>query len=116
MLLRTRYGCGVELSCCPNLLLTGITSHGAYEEMVCCITAACGTGLHIGPGNERARHYGHLADILHDAPPDVARHDEIDAASWQKLAVNCVISPLTVIYDCKNGGLMAHLLQNPCCG
>ncbi|TPW56903.1 2-dehydropantoate 2-reductase [Morganella morganii] len=110
LLLHNGMGVARELSRCPNPLLTGITSHGAYEENGLLHHSRRGL-THIGPVNERARHYGHLADILHDALPDVAWHDEIDAASWQKLAVNCVISPLTVIYDCKNGGLMAHLPQ-----
>lgn len=27
---------------------------------------------------------------------------------WRKLALNCAINPLTVLYDCRNGGLQAH--------
>ena len=27
---------------------------------------------------------------------------------WRKLALNCAINPLTVLYDCRNGGLSAH--------
>ncbi|MBH3461033.1 putative 2-dehydropantoate 2-reductase [Pseudomonas sp. MH2] len=28
---------------------------------------------------------------------------------WRKLALNCAINPLTVLYDCQNGGLLGHL-------
>jgi 2-dehydropantoate 2-reductase len=27
---------------------------------------------------------------------------------WRKLALNCAINPLTVLYDCRNGGLQDH--------
>ena len=27
---------------------------------------------------------------------------------WRKLALNCAINPLTVLHDCRNGGLQAH--------
>ena len=27
---------------------------------------------------------------------------------WRKLALNCAINPLTVLYNCRNGGLQAH--------
>ncbi len=27
---------------------------------------------------------------------------------WRKLALNCAINPLTVLHDCRNGGLQEH--------
>lgn len=30
---------------------------------------------------------------------------------WRKLALNCAINPLTVLLDCRNGGLLAHRAQ-----
>lgn len=30
---------------------------------------------------------------------------------WRKLALNCAINPLTVLHDCRNGGLLAHMDQ-----
>lgn len=32
----------------------------------------------------------------------------IDERLWRKLALNCAINPLTVLHDCRNGGLRAH--------
>lgn len=52
-----------------------------------------------------------LADTLHNALPDVAWHDNIKPSLWNKLAVNCVINPLTALYDCTNGDLLAYADQ-----
>ncbi len=30
---------------------------------------------------------------------------------WRKLALNCAINPLTVLHDCRNGGLLTHIDQ-----
>jgi len=30
---------------------------------------------------------------------------------WRKLAINCAINPLTVLHNCRNGGLKAHRLE-----
>ncbi|MCQ4346018.1 putative 2-dehydropantoate 2-reductase [Pseudomonas stutzeri] len=34
--------------------------------------------------------------------------EDILARLWRKLALNCAINPLTVLCDCRNGGLQAH--------
>lgn len=34
--------------------------------------------------------------------------DEINSKLWRKLALNCAINPLTVLHDCRNGGLSQH--------
>ena len=33
---------------------------------------------------------------------------DIVTRQWQKLAINCAINPLTVLYDCRNGDLQDH--------
>jgi 2-dehydropantoate 2-reductase len=33
---------------------------------------------------------------------------EILTKLWRKLALNCAINPLTVLHDCRNGGLQTH--------
>jgi 2-dehydropantoate 2-reductase len=34
--------------------------------------------------------------------------DDIDSRLWRKLALNCAINPLSVLHDCRNGGLLQH--------
>lgn len=65
--------------------------------------------------------HGHtwLGDPLDDHPPawlaDLERSGiphqwspDILSRLWRKLALNCAINPLTVLYDCRNGGLGEH--------
>ena len=52
--------------------------------------------------------FSYLAETLQEVLPDVARHNTIRAELWRKLAVNCVINPLTALWDCPNGELRHH--------
>lgn len=40
--------------------------------------------------------------IPHEWTPDILTR------LWRKLALNCAINPLTVLHDCRNGGLQQH--------
>ncbi len=42
------------------------------------------------------------AAIPHQWTPDILTR------LWRKLALNCAINPLTVLHDCRNGGLQEH--------
>ncbi|MGY4530997.1 2-dehydropantoate 2-reductase [Pseudomonas sp. TE3786] len=42
------------------------------------------------------------AGISHEWTPDIL------SRLWRKLALNCAINPLTVLYDCRNGALLEH--------
>ncbi|MDL2183826.1 putative 2-dehydropantoate 2-reductase [Pseudomonas sp. ChxA] len=44
----------------------------------------------------------HAAGIPHEWSTDILTR------LWRKLALNCAINPLTVLYQCRNGGLQAH--------
>ncbi|MDP9031148.1 MAG: putative 2-dehydropantoate 2-reductase, partial [Pseudomonadota bacterium] len=63
--------------------------------------------------------YTWLGDASHPTPP--LWLDDLQAAGiphawstdiltrlWRKLALNCAINPLTVLYQCRNGELQAH--------
>ncbi|MEG5264580.1 putative 2-dehydropantoate 2-reductase [Pseudomonas sp. JDS28PS106] len=43
-----------------------------------------------------------MAGIPHGWTPDILTR------LWRKLALNCAINPLTVLHDCRNGGLLEH--------
>ena len=87
-------------------ILQGTTTHARHEGSTIIHVA---TGItHIGPSSPAAQHLSHLAEVLHQALPDVAWHNNIASANWRKLAVNCVINPLTALYGCRNGDLQRY--------
>lgn len=110
LLLHNGMGTLEELKGMTQPLLRGITTHAAMRDGTVIKHVANGI-THIGPGNRKSALYSNIADTLHHALPDVAWHDNIRAACWRKLAVNCIINPLTVEYDCQNGVLRAQAAQ-----
>ncbi|MNE36504.1 2-dehydropantoate 2-reductase [compost metagenome] len=48
-------------------------------------------------------------DDLHDAGIPAEWTVDILTRLWRKLALNCAINPLTVLHECRNGGLLEHL-------
>ena len=57
------------------------------------------------PGEQRPPEW--LDDLQTAAIPHEWSTD-IVARLWRKLALNCAINPLTVLHDCRNGGLTEH--------
>jgi 2-dehydropantoate 2-reductase len=47
-------------------------------------------------------------DELHQAGIPHAWSSDIHSRLWRKLALNCAINPLTVLYNCRNGELLEH--------
>lgn len=107
LLLHNGMGTLDELRALRQPMLLGVTTHAAKRDGNVIIHIANGT-THIGPGNASGRDFSRLAETLHNALPDIAWHDNITQASWRKLAVNCVINPLSAIYNCPNGELKHH--------
>lgn len=93
-----------ELHGVQQPLLLASTTHAACHDGNIIVHVASGT-THIGPAKNYPEDYSYLADILHHAMPDVAWHNNIYPALWRKLAVNCVINPLTALKGCRNGEL-----------
>ena len=107
------------------LLQNGLGSQDAVAAQVPqarCICASSTEGA-FRDGDWRVVFAGHgytwLGDASHPAPP--LWLDELSAGGiphewsadiltrlWRKLALNCAINPLTVLHDCRNGGLLEH--------
>ena len=107
------------------LLQNGLGSQDAVAAQVPqarCISASSTEGA-FRDGDWRVVFAGHcytwLGDAAHPVPPIWL--DDLEAAKiphewstdiltrlWRKLALNCAINPLTVLHNCRNGGLQAH--------
>lgn len=110
------------------LLQNGLGSQDAVAAQVPlarCIYASSTEGA-FREGDWRVVFAGHgytwLGDASHPRPPlwlnDLQAasipHDwasDILTRLWRKLALNCAINPLTVLYQCRNGGLQAHACE-----
>ncbi|PKH21336.1 2-dehydropantoate 2-reductase [Enterobacterales bacterium CwR94] len=107
LLLHNGMGTLYELADIRQPLLQGITTHAARHDRTLIYHVAHGM-THIGPGTQTAIDFSALAAVLQQALHDVAWHNDLTNVAWQKLAVNCVINPLTVLHDCPNGGLLDY--------
>ena len=82
------------------------STEGAYRENDFQVVFA-GQGhtwLGTSPASPAPDWFGELAS----AGIPVSWVSDIDSRLWRKLALNCAINPLTVLHDCRNGGLRAH--------
>jgi len=104
LLIHNGMGTVDELKNLQQPLLIGTTTHAARRDGNVIVHVASGT-THIGPGRQQDGDFSYLAEILQEVLPDVAWHNNIRPALWRKLAVNCVINPLSALQECKNGEL-----------
>lgn len=107
LLLHNGMGTVEELKNVRQPLIMGTTTHAARRDGNVIIHVASGV-THIGPARGQDGDYSYLADLLQEVLPDVAWHNNIRPQQWRKLAVNCVINPLTALWDCPNGELRNH--------
>ena len=85
--------------------LLGVTSDGALLHQPFQLS-------HTGIGHTFIGDYLQQKNTNTLLPPHLYLHhsqrDNIHSALWQKMLINCVINPLTLIYQCKNGELFAN--------
>ena len=87
----------------PCVLAT--TTEGAYRAGDHHIVHAGRGTTWIGETTEQNRANA-LANAWNNLDLAVEYDPNILARLWQKLAINCAINPLTVLYDCCNGDLL----------
>ncbi|VDR29401.1 2-dehydropantoate 2-reductase [Raoultella terrigena] len=121
LLIHNGMGTVDELKGVTQPLLLASTTQAARRDGNVIIHVANGT-THIGPAKGYPQDYSALADTLQNVLPDVAWHNNIQPALWSKLAVNCVINPLTALQNCKKrrsarcGGGSRDYLPGSCRG
>ncbi len=95
-----------------NPVVMATTSHAAYRVTPSHIKhTGCGE-THLGGINDKGRQCDFLAAVMDNALAKAEWSDDIHLAQWQKLAVNCVINPLTASLQCHNGDLLEEEPQN----
>jgi 2-dehydropantoate 2-reductase len=91
-------------------VLLGSTTEGCYRqsdfEYVHAGHGHTFIGASASSGKRDQVALAQLAELLSFPPLNVDISDNIDAVLWRKLAVNCVINPLTAIHGCRNGELL----------
>lgn len=110
LLIHNGMGAAEELKGIAQPVLVAATTQAARRDGNVIIHVANGI-THIGPARKYEHDYSWLADNLQQVLPDVAWHNNIHAAMWRKLAVNCAINPLTALLNCPNGELREHMPQ-----
>lgn len=107
VLLHNGLGVWQQLPTIRQPLLMASTTHAAKRTGQQVIHTAAGHTW-LGPLNNSAQKQQRLAWLLNQVLPTVSWQSDIQFYAWQKLAINCVINPLAVKYQCINGQLAMY--------
>ncbi|MDO6486651.1 2-dehydropantoate 2-reductase [Colwellia sp. 6_MG-2023] len=82
-----------------------LTTHGCLRSAPFTVThtGVGSTDIGLLSGVPNLAQQESLTKLLNTALPQVTFHQEINKKQWLKLAINCVINPLTAINDISNG-------------
>ncbi|HET8817369.1 MAG TPA: 2-dehydropantoate 2-reductase [Pseudidiomarina sp.] len=96
----------------PTTTYHWVTTHGAYRDSVHLIHAGYGESW-LGPDDQLNSCPHDIFTILNASLPPFHWYVNIHQKRWHKLAINCLINPLTVLYRCNNGQLLEHPIAEP---
>ena len=91
-----------------KMVLNLLTTHGCLKSNNAHIIHT-GTGfsdIGIQFGSLPNKRIKHITQLLHSTLPDVFFHHSLIEKQWIKLAINCVINPITALFDIKNGDVL----------
>jgi len=86
-------------------IYTLLTTHGSLRSAPLSIThtGIGSTDIGLVSGVTDLKQQQSLTQLLDTALPNVKYHKEIKQKQWLKLAINCVINPLTAVNNINNG-------------
>lgn len=89
----------------PFPIVLATTTHGALKSSPQHVLHTGQGQTQLGSYNPLGAQCSFLADVFSHALFEAKWNPMINNALWHKLAINCVINPLTALHQCKNGQL-----------
>nr|WP_152431723.1 2-dehydropantoate 2-reductase [Vibrio aquimaris] len=94
-----------------NPLVIATTTHGAFRPKPSQVLHTGKGYTELGGYNDGGKRCDFLQPVFEHALPKTSWHCDIFTPIWHKLAINCIINPLTAIDQVKNGELSSAKYQ-----